>query len=76
MAGYEICTKVCFRSLKVSGHSEDLGVDGRITLKWILTKYGEKVRTGLIWLRRGMGAGSCEHSNKPLGSIKGGEFLD
>jgi hypothetical protein len=28
---------------------------------------------GLIWL---MVAGSCEHGNEPLGSIKDGEFLD
>jgi hypothetical protein len=28
-----------------------------------------------MWLRSG-GGGSCEHGNKPLGSIKGGEFID
>jgi len=25
---------------------------------------------------QGLVAGSCEHGNEPLGSIKGGEFLD
>jgi hypothetical protein len=27
-------------------------------------------------LGKGSVAGSCEHGNEPLGSIKGGEFLD
>jgi hypothetical protein len=35
---------------------------------------------GVDWLhlnsRYGPVAGSCEHGNKPSGSIKGGEFLD
>jgi hypothetical protein len=30
---------------------EDLGVDGRIILEWILEKKGEKVLSGFIWLR-------------------------
>jgi hypothetical protein len=32
--------------------------------------------TGLIWLRIGQVAGSCECGNEPSGSIKLGEFLD
>jgi hypothetical protein len=31
---------------------------------------------GFIWLRMGSIVASCEHNNEPLGSIKGGEFLD
>jgi hypothetical protein len=31
---------------------EDLCVDRKITLDWILGKLGEKGRTGCIWLRR------------------------
>jgi hypothetical protein len=34
-------------------HSEELGVDGRIILKWILRKLGWKLWTGFIWLRIG-----------------------
>jgi hypothetical protein len=30
---------------------EDLGVDGRITLKWILKNEGKSVWTAFIWLR-------------------------
>ena len=32
--------------------------------------------TGLIWLRNGQVAGTCECGNEPAGSIKCGEFLD
>jgi hypothetical protein len=41
---------------------EDLGVDGRIILEWMLGKSG--------------GNGSYEHANETLGSIKDGGFLD
>jgi hypothetical protein len=37
------------------------------------------VGSGFIWIRLGTSGrkgGSCEHGNEPLGSIKGGEFLD
>jgi hypothetical protein len=35
-----------------------------------------KVWTTLNSLRIGSNSGFCEHGNEPLGSIKGGEFLD
>jgi len=35
-----------------------------------------KVWTGCIWLSKGQVAGSCVHGDEPLGSIKGGNFLD
>jgi hypothetical protein len=34
---------------------EDLGVDGRTTLRWILGKKGLGMWIGLIWLRIGTG---------------------
>jgi hypothetical protein len=38
-------------NLKGRDHLEDLGVDGRIILEWILGKQGGKVWAGCIWLR-------------------------
>jgi hypothetical protein len=40
-------------NLKGRDQSEDIGVDGRIILEWILGKYGEKVWTKCMWLRIG-----------------------
>jgi hypothetical protein len=31
--------------------------------------------TGLIWLRKAIGGGTCECGNEPSGSIKFGNFL-
>jgi hypothetical protein len=36
-------------SLKGRDHAEDLGVDGKIILEFILGKQGGKVFTGFIW---------------------------
>jgi hypothetical protein len=38
-------------------HLEDVGVDERIILEWILGEYGGKVWTGCIWLRIGTSRG-------------------
>jgi hypothetical protein len=40
-------------SLRGSDHSEDLCVDGKIILEWILGKWVWKVSAGFIWLRFG-----------------------
>jgi len=44
---------------KVKGrvHLEDLGVDGRIILEWILGKFGGRVWTEFIWLWIGTSGG-------------------
>jgi hypothetical protein len=46
-------TKFLSVSLKGRDHSEDLDVEGRIILEWILGKLCRKVWTGIIWLRIG-----------------------
>jgi hypothetical protein len=50
----EIHTKFWLESLKGKDHHlEDLSIDERIILKWILRKQCERVWTGFIRLRRG-----------------------
>jgi hypothetical protein len=39
--------------LKGRYHFEDLVVDGKIILEWILRRRGGRVWTGLIWLNTG-----------------------
>jgi hypothetical protein len=34
-----MCTKFWLKNLKERAHSEDIGVHGRMTLKWIISKY-------------------------------------
>jgi hypothetical protein len=39
--------------MKGRDHSDNLGINGRIVLEWILGKYSGKVWTGFVWLRIG-----------------------
>jgi hypothetical protein len=54
-------------------HLEDLGIFGRIILKWILMKWGRD------WICVGQDrdiVGSFEHSDEHSCSVKDGKFLD
>jgi hypothetical protein len=48
-------TRFCLGSLKVRNYWEDLGVGGRITLRWTLEREGSMGRSGFGWLRIGSG---------------------
>jgi len=39
------------KNLEGKYHSEDLGIDRKIIIEWILWKYDGKVWIGFIWLR-------------------------
>jgi hypothetical protein len=55
-------------------HSEDLGVDEKIILEWIVGKNGGKKWTGCIWLKTGPEAGCCEDGNERSSFLKCGDF--
>ena len=51
----EVHTGFWWENPKGGDHWEDLGVDGKIILKWIFEKCDGKAWTGLLWLRIGTG---------------------
>jgi len=61
--------------LRERDHLEDLGLDGRIILKWVFKTWVEGTWTGLVWLREGQVTGSCECGYEYSVSIKRGDFL-
>jgi hypothetical protein len=44
-------------NLRERDYLKDVGIDGRILLKWFLKKYNVRAWTGFIWLRTGTGGG-------------------
>ena len=49
---------------------EEVGVDGRIRLKWIFNKWNGKHKTRLFWLR------TRDRWRALVNAVKGGEILD
>jgi len=76
MGSGEVYTGFWSENLKNRDHLENPCVDEKILLKWIFRKWDVGAWTGLIWLRIGIGGGTCECGNETSGSIKCGEFLD
>jgi hypothetical protein len=71
----EKCVCVLVERHEIKNHLEDLGVDGRIKLKWIFKKWD----SGGAWNGSDSGQGqvarSCECGNESSGSVKCGELL-
>lgn len=64
-------------SLGKRGNLEELSVDGKIILKWLLRKAIRRAWGGLIWLNiEDKMMGCCEGRNENSGSIRSREFLD
>jgi hypothetical protein len=55
----EMHKRFWWKNLREGDHCRDLGVEGRIILKWIFKTWDGEARTGLIWLRIGTVLGSC-----------------
>jgi len=57
MGGGEAYTGFWWGNLRERDHLGDPGIDGRIILRWIFSKWDVGVWTGLSWLRIGTGDG-------------------
>jgi hypothetical protein len=53
----DVFTGFCLGGPKGRDHWDDLGVCGKITLRWILGRQGSMWRTGLGWVRIGSNGG-------------------
>lgn len=67
--------KFCLEILKEKDHSEEIVVDGRVLLKWILSR--RMSRCGLDSSGSEWGPVTCgrEHGSGPWGSIHDEEFI-
>ena len=57
MGGVEVYTGFWWGKLRERGHLEDLGINGRIILRWIFRKWDVAVWTGSSWLTIGTSGG-------------------
>ena len=52
----EACAGFCWGNLRGRDHLGDPGIDGRVILRWIFSKWDVWVWNGLGWLRIGTGS--------------------
>ena len=63
-------------NVKEVDHLEDLGIGGRIILKWIFEQWGGGIDRIDLTKDRWQVAVLCGRSNVPLSSIKCGQILE
>jgi hypothetical protein len=61
----EACTGFWWGNLRERDHWEDLGIDGRIILRWIFMKQDVGVWTALAGSGQRQVVGTCECGNEP-----------
>jgi hypothetical protein len=59
--GAEKCTDFRLGNLREIDHLEDLGIDWRIILKWILKKYDGWIQTAYMWHSTDTSGGLLQH---------------
>jgi hypothetical protein len=57
MGGVGSDTEFWWRNLREKDHLKDLGLEGRIILRWIFWEWDGEAWNGLIWLRIGKVSG-------------------
>jgi hypothetical protein len=62
-------TKFWSENLKGRDHSEDLGIDGKIILEWILGKQGKECGLDTSDSEQRPVTSSCEHGDEPSGFL-------
>jgi hypothetical protein len=58
--GYYVTKRIVY-TVMAGAHLENLRVDGRVILQFIIKELNEMVWTGFFWFRERQVAGSCEH---------------
>jgi len=66
----------CIQNLKERDGFEDKGLDGRITVKWVLKKYDRECVLNSSVKGQGQLAGCCEHGNELSHFMKCGQYPD
>jgi hypothetical protein len=64
-----------FEHLYGRDHLEDVGIDGKIVMEWMLRKQVGWCRLDSPGLGQESVEGYCEYSNEPSNSVKREEFL-
>jgi hypothetical protein len=72
----DVFTGFWFGGPEARDHWKDLGISGKITLRWTLGRQRSMGRTEFSWLRIGSRVGFCEHGNETSDSIRKQDIFD